>query len=344
MTQTDGGMEAARRVNESVTAQAVILGVAGCLRASLEPKLSTDVAPGLYRIFLRRSDYEALKAQFPTIVEEANRALDYELENFNRAFGEAQPRRFLIHLGRKKARKAYLKPYTGWVIRFDVDDHLAEGEPYRIEASSYEWTDSNPPGDESVVATGAGEPTSSDIADQAAFGVETPTASVSTEASAIYGGEPSSLNPPAVTLPSDATVKTLEAQPGTRTAGRVYAEISFTDDRGSQVYYMRKAQIVVGRGGREYWVDLKLQTAPDVSHEHLRIRYDGTTAQFQLKDLSTYGTTINGVPAASSMGNQNGVRRDIDLWVELPAEAQVGLAGKLFLNFKALEFEKVVNP
>jgi hypothetical protein len=35
---------------------------------------------------------------------------------------------------------------------------------------------------------------------------------------------------------------------------------------------MAKNQIVIGRGGRDYWTDLKLNTLPDVSREHVRLR------------------------------------------------------------------------
>jgi len=35
---------------------------------------------------------------------------------------------------------------------------------------------------------------------------------------------------------------------------------------------MTKDEIVVGRGGRDYWTDIKLETLPDVSREHFRLR------------------------------------------------------------------------
>ena len=62
---------------------------------------------------------------------------------------------------------------------------------------------------------------------------------------------------------------------------------------------MTKDQIVVGRGGRDYWTDIKLETLPDVSREHFRLRRDPATGQFFLKDLSRLGTTINGEKAPS---------------------------------------------
>ena len=64
---------------------------------------------------------------------------------------------------------------------------------------------------------------------------------------------------------------------------------------------MTKDEIVVGRGGRDYWTDIKLDTLPDVSREHFRLRRDPATGQFFLKDLSQLGTTIDGVKAPCSI-------------------------------------------
>ena len=45
---------------------------------------------------------------------------------------------------------------------------------------------------------------------------------------------------------------------------------------------------MVGRGGRDYWTDIKLETLPDVSREHFRLRRDPASGQFFLKDLSRW--------------------------------------------------------
>ena len=51
-----------------------------------------------------------------------------------------------------------------------------------------------------------------------------------------------------------------------------YATIEYEDQSGHHTYRMAKNQIVIGRGGRDYWTDLKLNTLPDVSREHVRLR------------------------------------------------------------------------
>ena len=53
--------------------------------------------------------------------------------------------------------------------------------------------------------------------------------------------------------------------------------IEYEDNGGRKTFSMTKDQIVVGRGGRDYWTDLKLDTLPDVSREHFRLRRDPAT-------------------------------------------------------------------
>ncbi len=98
---------------------------------------------------------------------------------------------------------------------------------------------------------------------------------------------------------------------------------------------MTKEQIVVGRGGRDYWTDLKLDTLPDVSREHFRLRRDPATGAFFLKDLSRLGTTINGERAPSSIEFAEGERRDRNLEAAVPNQARIGLAGVIFLEFRS---------
>lgn len=118
-------------------------------------------------------------------------------------------------------------------------------------------------------------------------------------------------------------------------AGPVLATLSFQDRRGPQRVVVTKPQVVVGRGGVGYWVDVRLETSPDVSREHLRLRRDDATGQFFLKDLSTLGTTVDGQAVPSSVEVVEGRKRDTGVEVPLPARARLGLAGVLVIDFQA---------
>lgn len=126
-------------------------------------------------------------------------------------------------------------------------------------------------------------------------------------------------------------------QPGGDQPGpglNAYAVIEYQDNNGRHTYQMTKDEIVVGRGGQDYWTDLKLDTAPDVSREHLRLRRDPATGKFYLKDLSRLGTTIDGQPAPSSVEFVNGDKHDRNVETPLPDSARIGLAGVIFLEFR----------
>jgi hypothetical protein len=127
-----------------------------------------------------------------------------------------------------------------------------------------------------------------------------------------------------------------EAQSGTSPV-QAYAVIEYEDKSGHQTYRMTKNQIVIGRGGKDYWTDLKLNTLPDVSREHVRLRRDADTGEFFIKDLSRLGTTVDGEKIPSSIEYlEDGEKRDKNLEVKLPAKARIGLAGAVFLDFQAV--------
>lgn len=113
-----------------------------------------------------------------------------------------------------------------------------------------------------------------------------------------------------------------------------FATIEYEDNGGRKTFVMTKDEIVVGRGGRDYWTDLKLDTLPDVSREHFRLRRDPATGQFFLRDLSRLGTTINGTPAPSSIEVVDGEKRDKNVEAPVPEQARIGLAGVIFLEFR----------
>lgn len=114
------------------------------------------------------------------------------------------------------------------------------------------------------------------------------------------------------------------------------ATLTYEDENGPQTYRVDRPHLVVGRGGPGYWVDLKLATVPDVSREHIRVRYDEETRRFYIKDLSTLGTTVNGAAIPSSIEVVGEEKRDRNIEVPLPPVAVIGLAGAVFLHFKSV--------
>ena len=57
---------------------------------------------------------------------------------------------------------------------------------------------------------------------------------------------------------------------------------------------MTKDEIVVGRGGRDYWTDLNSIPCPMFRASTSALRRDPASGKFFLKDLSRLGTTIDG--------------------------------------------------
>lgn len=119
------------------------------------------------------------------------------------------------------------------------------------------------------------------------------------------------------------------------TPGTVYATLTYEDKQGRQRVPVTTNQLVIGRGGVGYWVDVKLDTSPDVSREHVRLRRDETSGRFFLKDLSSLGTTVDGVPVPSSVEIVEGRKRDKGIEVPLPVRAKIGLANVIVLEFEA---------
>jgi predicted component of type VI protein secretion system len=94
---------------------------------------------------------------------------------------------------------------------------------------------------------------------------------------------------------------------------------------------MTKSSIVIGRGGTGVWTDIKLATGTDVSREHLRIREDG--GRFFLKDVSSLGTSIDGISVPGSMVRSGNQLIDQDIWVPLPSPSRISLAGVIEIEF-----------
>ncbi|MBV9761522.1 MAG: FHA domain-containing protein [Acidobacteriaceae bacterium] len=137
------------------------------------------------------------------------------------------------------------------------------------------------------------------------------------------------------------TVTTLTQRSGDidtrRAEGIVYADLSYEDDSGAHTFQVTKDLLKIGRGSPDHWVDLKLKAKKDVSREHLQIRRDPQTGKWFIKDLSTLGTTVDGKRVPPSIQQNDGVAVDANIEMPLPNKARIGLAGVLFIEFKAVK-------
>jgi pSer/pThr/pTyr-binding forkhead associated (FHA) protein len=275
------------------------------MRANLEPLLFSTVAPTRFFVYLHPGDHQRLEGIFPILADQARRALDEEVRAWNE---KSRPSRLpLKWLGGEKPAPPIEAPPEPWDIRFEAD---ADGEMQ--------------PGDIAIASELA-------LPRQPEFD-GTRTRRITT----MRQGESTSTREQIISTPGapDSTGTTPSAAQAAP-AGTVYATLAYEDRRGPQKVAVTKNQLVVGRGGVGYWVDVKLDTTADVSREHLRLRRDEATGAFFVKDLSSLGTTVDGVAIPSSIEVVEGQKRDKGIEVPLPPRARIGLANVIVLEFQA---------
>ena len=289
------------------TAREVILEIVRNMREGLEPLHYSTLPPAIFHVYLFPDDLERLRPIAARIVEEARRALDAEVDNLNKAsIGERLGERFKI---KRRSEPKIVIPDGGWQIHLleNTDDDAQAGDiVINSELALPGKTD-----------LGAGSMTKR-IATRRMGGAET-VAKPTYEPAAAPAAGPAPVAPAPAPAPPQIDG---------------FATLQYEDNGGRKTFVMSKDEIVIGRGGRDYWTDLKLETLPDVSREHCRLRRDPATGEFFLKDLSRLGTTINGAPAPSSIEMVEGEKRDKNVEAPVPAKARIGLAGVIFLEFR----------
>src|SRR5580692_4727761 len=185
------------------------------------------LVPAIYRIYLSPDDYEPFRDVVPFIAGEIRTALDEKLASWNRS-----PRKLAstllkkIGAGEAAVASEYVRVSDAWLVEIhpDLDGKLQPGE---IEVHSEL-------GAPQKAEYGAGSMTRRIIAK-----VPETAATVAT--------------PP----PSEQQVA---ADKSEQTKGLAFAYLRYADQRGQQEFGVTKNQVVIGRGGRSYWVDVKLET------------------------------------------------------------------------------------
>lgn len=259
----------------------------------------TALLPSIYHVYLHPGDYDTIKPVLTALAAETRAALIERLEELNRQGKASSIARTLGFESGKQVEYKILDP--DWTIEFhpDAEDRLGRGdlEVYSELAS----------------------------AQRPDFGEGAMTRHVTKR---LVTGESSStrLSTSEVTSP---------AQP--RPGSPVFAYIKYESGGAKEVFPVTKNQIVIGRGGKTFWVDLKLTAPPDISREHCRIRRDPATGQFFLKDVSQFGTTIDGKRVQNSVQSKDGEDRDQNIEAPIPTRAVIGLADSVFLNFEVAD-------
>jgi hypothetical protein len=332
---------------ERATGKDIILDIVENMRAYQEELLYSSVVPTAFEVHLHPDDYDRLEGIFPAIVAETRRALDEELARQNRRRGPAWLRKLTRPGG--PAQPAH----DGWIVAFfrDENEELQAGE---VVVDSRLTVPQAP-------ELGAGTRTRRITTSRLGQQTSTKSQVIDEPAAATVAAPPPIPAPPPAPIPapiprtiaapletaiasSDDTARTVSpmaagtgdqpAPAAVDTPAAVFATLSFEDNSGRRTHAVTQSPLVIGRGGAGYWVDLRVDAAPDVSREHVRLRRDAATGQFFLKDLSLYGTTVNGERVASSIEALGGAKRDVNVEVPLPPVARIGLADMVFLDFR----------
>jgi len=296
---------------ERATGKDVILDIVENMRAYQEELLYSSVVPTSFEVHLHPDDYDRMEGIFPAIAAEARRALDEELARQNRRRGPEWLRKFTTPAGPTKPA------HDGWAVAFfrDENDELQPGEVLVDSRLTL------PQAPELGTGTQTRRITTSRLGHQ-----------TNTRTQVIHDATPAAPPPALDAIPTPPEPYSV---PSDETGRTVFATLTFEDKSGPRTHAVTQSQLVIGRGGAGYWVDLRVDAAADVSREHVRLRRDAATGQFFLKDVSLYGTTVNGERVASSIDTTGGAKRDINLEVPLPPVARIGLAGMVFLDFRA---------
>jgi len=282
------------------------------------------LVPSIYRIYLNPEDYEPFRNVVPFIAGEIRAALDERLALWN---GSKRRRAsaLLEKIGAAESASPpgeFVRAADQWMVDIypDLDGKLKTGEieiyselgaPEKTEYGGGSLTRRIFPAQNREQEPEAA-PTRRAALPERVSGPE-----LINESSLQAGSATPPLAQPSLSEGGSP------AEDDERTKGRAFAYLRYADEHGQKTFEMTRNQIVIGRGGRSYWVDLKLETLPDVSREHCRIRRDAETGRFTIEDVSQFGTAVNGKPVG-----RNGA-------AELPQRATISLAGVIDLKWEA---------
>jgi pSer/pThr/pTyr-binding forkhead associated (FHA) protein len=329
----------------NVTGKRIILEIVREMRDGLHPLLYSRVAPGLYCVYLHPEDFSKLEGLVPRIRVEAQRALTEEMRQLNDA-AQPQGRRWFVAAA--EPAPPIEVPAQGWDIQIepDRDEEVAAGTFVilsRLTLPSlrqFEGGASTTKVFKTVVSGETRTKTEQVFKTPPApppppVAVAPPMPMPMPMPAPAPASTPRSEQAPPPVVAASGMFSTAVLPTGDRTA-RTLAQITVEDARGARLFVMDKPDIKIGRGGQFRLVDLQLEGPTRISRVHARIRRDDQ-GRFFIKDLSEWGTTVNGQRIARGVIKEGDEIREIDVEAELPARARIGLADTLFLEFAAAE-------
>jgi pSer/pThr/pTyr-binding forkhead associated (FHA) protein len=303
----------------SVTGKRIILEIVREMRDGLHPLLYSRVAPGLYCVYLHPQDFSKLEGLVPRIRAEAQRALAEEMRRLNEP---SRPQGLKWFTATDEPAPPIEVPAQGWEIQIepDRDEEVSPGTFVilsRLTLPALPQLEGGSATTKVFKTVVAGEKR--------------------TKTEQVFQNAPAPAPPPPPTPPTTTPPAATEPSPPTeRASAKPLARISVEDARGARLFVMDKPDIKIGRGGQFRLVDLQLDGPTRISRVHARIRRDDQ-GRFFIKDLSEWGTTVNGQRIARGVIKEGEEIREIDVEAELPARARIGLAETLFLEFTAAE-------
>jgi hypothetical protein len=275
------------------------------MEARLYPLMYRTLPPAVYHLYLHPDDYREVEPIASLIVLDAQQLLNSRVDELN-----GRSRWSTLVTGRQAPIEI---PPGGWEIHLHPETN---GELMRGELGIESRLLVPPP-----PRYDGGSPTTR-IARTVVSGTIRRDATAAARVDATPDRSP--VPPPTETqLPA----------PGVRAAaGGMAGRLVYADETGTHTFLIRKDLISIGRGGSAHWVDVQIVGSTRVSREHCRIRR-GADGRFFLQDVSTWGTSVDGVRIAPFARQEQGQVREGGYEHELTSPARIELADALVIEF-----------
>jgi hypothetical protein len=255
----------------------------------------STLPPSIFHVYLHPADFDRIEGIVPRLVAELQQALSDEVRRINQ--GRERSGGVLSRLIAREEAPPIEPPAGGWEVHVNADRNgtLLPGH----------------------------------------LGIDS---MLPLPAPLEFGGPATTRIVKSVLTETGRSSTTIEVAPPLPTSAgepdlRERATLTYDDEQGHHVFSMRKDTLSVGRGGSSVWIDVQVITSSKVSREHFRLRRD-RAGRFYVQDVSSWGTSVNGVPLPAAEKGADGVLRP-GADQELVSPARIELADALVMQFEA---------